>query len=106
MAQFALKAAKNKLVEKQNLLKKAKKNLRKAEQEVKSAAKEYKLQVRIKRTQDVQGIQRIEGTTNLKNKMDGKTKQYDRESLKKTKSQYLSRKETQLLEFAERSKRI
>ena len=59
MSDIAIKSAKAKLVEKQNLLKQVKEKLKKVEQEVKSAAKEYKLQVRIQRTQ---GIKTIRGT--------------------------------------------
>ena len=66
MSQFSLKAAKAKLVKKQNLLKKAKQNLRKAEQEVKSAALEYELQVKIQRAKEIQGTNGIQRSPETK----------------------------------------
>ena len=61
MSSYSIKAAKEKLAEKQNLLKSAKKKLReaealvsKAEEEVKSAEQEYDLQVDIQINQQVQ----------------------------------------------------
>ena len=66
MSQSAVKNAKDKLVEKQTLLKKAMEKLRKvealvsrAENEVKLAEQEYELQVKIQRSQEAK-IQRIQ----------------------------------------------